>query len=506
MSLPAWLTPLPDAEQMRTLDRWAIEERGVPSLDLMARAGQQLATVADTIVPDGRVAVVCGSGNNGGDGYVAADHWRRHGRDVAVLAVGEPREGDARASAQRLGGDPATPFTAAALDGADLIVDALLGTGSNGAPRGAVAEAIAAINRSGAPVVAADIASGVDASTGEVPGEAVSAIATVTFASAKPGLWIAPGKGRCGRVEVVDIGIPRGWRLAAACGLIDADVVAGLPGRRRDHNKFDSGRVWIAGGSRGLTGAPCLAAAAAARAGAGYVTALVPGSLEPIFEARLLEQMTVALSDADGALDDRAAAQALERLDDGVLVLGPGLGRQGAEFALAVAAGTHLPLVLDADGLNAHAGRLEVLAGRAAPTVLTPHEGELARLLEVDVAAVRDRRLHHAREAARLAQAIVVLKGDDTLVALPDGRVAVNARSSPALATAGTGDVLAGAIGALLAAGRGVVDPFQAVCAAVLIHARAGELATRLAGHETGVIAGDVIERLPHARAEADRR
>jgi hydroxyethylthiazole kinase-like uncharacterized protein yjeF len=236
------------------------------------------------------------------------------------------------------------------------------------------------------------------------------------------------------------------------------------------------------------------------RAGAGYVTALVPASLNVVFEIALLEVMTVPLPDGAGALQAAGVTEVLERCGRAdALVLGPGLGRapESQRFARDVAAAAAVPLLLDADGLNAHAGALDDLANREAPTVITPHAGELARLLEVDSAAVGAERLRCAREAARRAQAVVVLKGDDTIVADPDGRVAISPGGAPALATAGTGDVLSGIAGAFLAQG---VEPFTAACAAVHLHVRAGRLAARTVGAE-GVIARDVIAALPSARA-----
>ncbi|HEV2785542.1 MAG TPA: NAD(P)H-hydrate dehydratase, partial [Solirubrobacteraceae bacterium] len=455
--LPDWLDPLYGAAQMRAMDRWAIEQRGVPSLDLMERAGAGLALLTDRCAPRGPVAVVCGKGNNGGDGFVAARLLRELGRTVRVLLLAEPEEhgGDAAANLERLDGAH-EPFAAEALDGASVIVDAILGTGFEGAPRGMAKSAIDAILQRDSPVVAADIASGVSASTGAAEGVAVCAATTVTFAAAKPGHWIAPGKQHTGELHVIDIGIPRGAPVSADAGLLTARVHALVPGRDAAGTKFSSGHVVVAGGSRGLTGAPCLAADAAMRAGAGYVTALVPSSLEPIFETKLLEVMTRGLPDADSALSTRGVDEALELLGRaGALVLGPGAGRSLAAFAFvrAVAAQARVPLVLDADGLNAHAGALDALADRSAPTVLTPHAGELARLLEAPSSAVAGARLDSAREAARRADAVVVLKGDDTIVAQPDGRAAINDLAAPALATAGTGDVLAGVVGALLAKG-----------------------------------------------------
>jgi NAD(P)H-hydrate epimerase len=499
MSPPSWLEPLPDAAEQRALDGWAIDQLGIPGVELMERAGTGLAEVVQELVPTGPVVIVCGKGNNGGDGFVAARLLRTLGREVEVLLLADPGElrGDALAMYERLPGAPPERFDAARLAGAAAVVDAILGTGFSGAPREPAAGAIEAINAApGAIVVACDIPSGVDGSTGEIAGAAVRADATATFHAAKPGLWIAPGKWHAGTVTVIDIGIPPGGPVDPAIGLIGERVVDGIPRRGAESTKFAAGNVLVCGGSVGLTGAPCLASEAAMRAGAGYVTALVPASLNQIFEARLLEVMTVPLADAGGALRLGDVAPVLERAGRaGALVLGPGLGRStGAQqFARALARAAPLPLLLDADGLNANAGKLEELAARPAATILTPHAGELARLLDTDSSSVNARRLHCAREAASGARAIVVLKGDDTIVAEPDGRVAVSRGGAPALATAGTGDVLSGVIGAFLAKR---MEPFHAACAGVYVHVCAGRLAAAEIGPE-GVIASDVIARLP---------
>ncbi|ADB50312.1 bifunctional ADP-dependent NAD(P)H-hydrate dehydratase/NAD(P)H-hydrate epimerase [Conexibacter woesei] len=507
--LPAWLDPLPDAAAQRALDGWAIEQRGIPGIELMERAGRGLFELVQRCVPDGTIAVVCGKGNNGGDGLVVARLLREAGREVDVHLLPDPGEleGDARTNLERLCGAPPRIFNPGALFEVAGIVDAVLGTGASGAPRGLVGDAvdtIAAAADHGVTVVACDVPSGVDASTGEVAGVAVRARATATFHAAKPGLWIAPGKQHAGEVVVVDIGIPgddggRPPATVAGAGAITAAVLAELPSRGAASTKFDGGSVLVCGGSTGLTGAPSLASAAAARAGAGYVTVLVPASLNLVFEVRQAEVMSVPLPDEDGALMPAAVAPALERLERAdALVLGPGLGRAegSAQFARDLAAAANVPLVLDADGLNAHAGRLEDLASRRAPTVLTPHGGELARLLGVGNEEVRGRRLALAREAAHRAGAIVVLKGDDTLVVTPAGAVAVSPGDAPALATAGTGDVLGGTIAALLARR---VEPFAAACAGVELHRRAGRIVGERIGVE-GAIAGDVIDALPAAR------
>jgi NAD(P)H-hydrate epimerase len=505
VTLPDWLDPLFDAEHMRAIDRWAIEERGVPSLDLMERAGTGLAEVTTEAVPEGRLAAVCGKGNNGGDGLVAARLLRQAGRDVSVLAMPglDESTGDARENLVRLPDPPPEPFSPARLEGCSGVIDALLGTGASGEPRGPVAEAITAIREHGAPVVAADVPSGVDASTGEVPGVAIRAVATATFHAPKPGLWINPGKRHAGLVEVIDIGIPLGVPVQTDLGLISSAVRDLVPPREAGSTKFTSGHVLVAGGSRGLTGAPSLASEAAMRTGAGYVTACVPASLNLVFETRLLEVMTMPLADdPDGFLQPQAVDHVLEtaRRRGGALVLGPGLGRRdgAAAFARRLAAEAPVALVLDADGLTVHAGALEALAGRPAGSVLTPHSGELARLLEIDSAAVDARRLHHVRDAANRAGAVVVLKGDDTLVADADGRVGVSRGGARSLATAGTGDVLSGVVAAMLAKG---LPPFAAACAAVWTHSRAGILASERRPAE-GVIASDVIAELPWALAE----
>jgi NAD(P)H-hydrate epimerase len=499
--LPDWLEPLPDAEQQRALDEWAIGELGMAGVELMERAGLGLADLVLRRAPQGPIAVVCGKGNNGGDGFVTARMLREEGLEVRVLALATAEEykGDAKANLERLPGAPPEPFTPEGLHGARGIVDAILGTGFSGTPREPACGAIEAINGAdAAEVIACDIPSGVNGSTGEIDAAAVRADATATFHAGKPGLWISPGKANAGEVTVIDIGIPAGGPGRPDVGLINPAVLDEVPRRGRESTKFAAGSVLVCGGSTGLTGAPSMAAQAAMRAGAGYVTVLVPASLNPIFEGRLLEVMSVPLADEDGSLTPAAADQVAERLERAdALVLGPGFGREdGAlEAARAIAAAAELPLLLDADGLNAHAGALETLANRSAPTVLTPHAGELARLLGTDSGAVAGRRLESARDAARRAQAIVVLKGDDTLIADPDGRVAVSRGGAAALATAGTGDVLSGMIGAFLAKS---MDPFHAACAGVFAHASAGRLAQREIGRE-GVIASDVIRRVPAA-------
>jgi NAD(P)H-hydrate epimerase len=478
VSLPDWLDPLWEAAEMRAADKHAIEQAGIPSKDLMERAGAGLARVtAAAATADGPIRIVVGKGNNGGDGLVAARLLREDGHEVDVL---EP-------------GDLADP---ALLDGSAVVVDALLGTGFEGEPREPVAGAIRAINDAEAPVVACDVPSGVNASTGEISGDAVRADVTATFHGPKIGLFVEPGKTHTGSVEVIEIGIPRSAPAPRSAGLISERALNLIPPRDRAGNKFKSGTVVIAGGARGMTGAPTMAALSAMRTGAGYVQLAVPEPAEAVLDLKLMEAMTHALPHEDGAHVEAGADKVVELSERaGAIVLGPGIGRSdgAVAFARRVAAEVAVPLLIDADGLNAHAEQLELLAGREAPTVLTPHDGELGRLLGIESAAVGQHRIRHAREVARHSDAIVVLKGDDTLVVPPDGPIAVSPGGTPALGTAGTGDVLSGLIGALLSKG---MDPFEAACAGVLAHARAGREAARRHGTDH-VIAGDVIECLP---------
>jgi NAD(P)H-hydrate epimerase len=478
--MESWLSPLFDADGIRAVDRWAIEEQGIAGSELMEAAGTALAEAVAGLAPQGPVRVVCGKGNNGGDGLVAARHLRGLGFEVEVLELEKSGSGD-------LG---------AWLEGSGAVIDAVFGTGFSGAAREPAAGAIEAINRCGAPVVACDIASGVDASSGEIEGVAVEADFTISFHAAKLGHRIAPGKWHMGDLRIEPIGIPDGAPSAPAAGTIGIGVLDLLPVRGSRSTKFSSGQVVIAGGSRGLTGAVRMSSLAAIRAGAGYATVAVPADLEAIFEGSQPEVMSVGCPGGDGCLAPaglKTIRKAFERAAAGVI--GPGMGRDPGtvELARAAVAAIEAPLVVDADGLNAFAGEVALLADRGAPTVLTPHAGELGRLLGRSSEQIASKRLAAAREAATMARAVVVLKGDDTIVT--DGElVAVNALAAPALATAGTGDVLSGITAAMLARG---LEPFAAACAAVLAHARAGRDAARRVGLAESVIATDVIDSIP---------
>ena len=418
--MEGWLEPIYDAEGMRAADAWAIDERGIPSLELMEAAGGAVAEAAREVAGPGPIRVVCGKGNNGGDGLVAARLLASTGHEVEVLLLWPADElsEDGGANLERLDVGVvrvvAPEEVATALAGSGAIVDAIFGTGFEGAPREPADAAIEAVNGCGAPVVAADIASGVDASSGEVEGVAVQAATTVAFHAGKLGHWIAPGKSHTGKLRVADIGIPPGAPARPAAGVIGDGVLELAPRREPGSTKFTSGEVFVVGGSRGLTGAVCLAATSAARAGAGYATVAVPADLEPIFEVKLTEVMSRGFEGAPGRLDAgdaEAIAEAAKRA--AAVVLGPGLGRDegSLELARALPGLLRSPLLIDADGLNAHACSLESLAGREAPTVLTPHEGELGRLLDRDSREVAAHRLECAREAASRSHAVIVAQG-----------------------------------------------------------------------------------------------
>ena len=467
-----------------------------PTLELMERAG---VAVADAILRDYRdartIAVWCGAGANGGDGFVVACRLHEAGRAVQIrlLAPEERIAGDALENLRRAC-ELGVPFVEEWAP-ADVAVDALFGTGFSGAPRPEAARAIEELNALESPVVSVDVPSGVDASTGEVAGPAVEADLTVTFHGRKAGLAVAPGRFHAGRVEVADIGLPHGETRHRR---VTEEILGLVPRRGERDNKYSAGAVLVVGGSIGLTGAPCLTAEASLRAGAGIVTACVPASLNLVFEQRLLEVMTRPCPDEDGRMTPAAAdviLAAAERVD--AVALGPGLGRTDGtrELVRILLERLELPVLLDADGLWAVAGHLAWVFAREAPTVLTPHAGELARLLGRESAWVSAHRLGAVQAGADDAGAIVLLKGADTLVAAPGRGVLVSDHGNPGLATAGSGDVLTGIAAAFLAKG---MEPQVAAAAAATAAGVAAGLAAQTHG-TAGMIASDVVEALSPA-------
>jgi NAD(P)H-hydrate epimerase len=487
--MPADSDSLYTAAEMRAAE----ETYEGSTLELMERAGSAVAEAAVRAWPEARrIAVWCGAGSNGGDGLVVARELRVAGREafVRLLAPEEKLKGDAAEELRRAKeadvvfvDDPAP---------ADLFVDALFGTGFAGKPRADAARHIAELNESDAPVLAVDVPSGVDASTGEVAGPAVEAARTVTFHGPKVGLAVAPGRFHAGKVEVADIGLDAAETRHRRA---DERLLSHVPRRGPADNKYTAGTVLVVGGSRGLTGAPSLTAEAALRAGAGYVTACVPASLNLVFEQRLVEVVTHPCPDEEGTMTPGAADAVLEAAERaGAVALGPGLGRTEGTRGLVGFLLDRLdkPVVLDADGLWAAVGHLDWVFARDAPTVLTPHAGELGRLLGRDSAWVTARRLKAAQAGADDVGAVVLLKGADTLVAAPGRGVLVCDLGNPGLATAGTGDVLTGVVAAFLAKG---MDARRAAAAAAAASGVASGIAAERHGR-AGLIARDVIEAL----------
>lgn len=485
-----WAEPLFTAGELRTLEGAHPGGTG----ELMERAGVAVAELALRSFPQARsFCLWCGTGANGGDGFVAARQLQAAGRAVTVFLAGssERVSADAAVNLQRLRELGLEPSAEPAP--ADVAIDALFGTGFSGKPRPEAARVIEALNGTGAPVLAVDLASGVDASTGEVAGVAVQADYTVTFHAPKVGHLVAPGRFQMGEVEVVDIGLPGGGETLH--GRVSERILEAVPRRGPRDSKYSAGSVLVVGGSVGLTGAPCLTAEAALRAGAGVVTACIPASLNPVFEQRLLEVMTLPCPDREGVMVEAAAERILEAARKATAVaLGPGLGRTEGVQALVrrLLGSLELPVVVDADALFALAGNSQWVFERDLPTVLTPHAGELARLLGRDSSWVDAHRLDAVREAADELGAVVLLKGVDTLIASPGKGALVCDLGNPGLASAGTGDVLTGVIGAFLAKG---MEPRLAAAAA----AAAGGVAARLAAERhgfAGLIARDLIESL----------
>ena len=508
---PMEFPKLVTGDQMSAVDRLSVE-MGVPGTELMERAG---AGVVRTLgerwsgLEGLRVAIVCGKGNNGGDGFVVGRRLAEAGVPASVYLPAPRSEitGDAAHHLERLETEagPVGPLPedlTGALGEADLVVDALLGTGLRGPPREAETRIIGCINDCGRPVVAVDLPSGLQADTGAVPGACVRAMVTVTFGLVKVGHMLYPGRSRCGALELVDIGFPEDavGRCTANTHLLTLEGIAGLlPRRSPVAHKGTCGAVAVVAGSEGMTGAACLTADAALRAGAGRVRLGAPASLHDILEVKLTEAMTRPLPEVRRArcLSLRALGDVLRLLDEArALAVGPGLGRhhETCELVRRLLSRPDLPpTVADADALFA--------LGEAAPppgAVLTPHAGEFQRLSGCDPDRIAEDPLGLAAEFAAGRSVVLVLKGAPTVVAAPDGRTFVNPTGNPGMATAGSGDVLTGLAAGLLAQG---CPPLAAAACAVYVHGLAGDLARDDLG-PWGMRATDICERVPRALLE----
>ncbi|MDD5932236.1 MAG: NAD(P)H-hydrate dehydratase [Oscillospiraceae bacterium] len=508
---------LATAAQMKELDQRAMEEEGIPSLELMERAAEGVARGALSLLPEKkgkyRAAVFCGSGNNGGDGIAAARLLFLAGLQVRVFLVGsyEKLTPDAMEETGRLSEcgvelerfDPGDLGQTAYARGCHVLVDAIFGVGlsreiSTDSLFGA---AVRLINECPGKVISADIASGVAADSGKVLGCGVRADKTITFTTKKIGQVVGEGADLSGRVEVWDIGIPAGLAGSMPCPVQTVEPAFArwaLPKRKAGGHKGDFGKVLVVGGAVGYTGAPYLAASAAVRSGCGLVFLGVPESIWPAEAVKCVSAMPFPLPEKNGQLSYKALGPVQEKLAGcGVLALGPGLGRgqQAARLALELLEGTEKPVVLDADGINALEGHIDVLdRRRGRVTILTPHDGEFARV----GGDLSGGRLEAARGFAAAHSCVLVLKGHRTLVAGPEGNVLVNTTGNSGLAKGGSGDVLTGVIAALLAQGA---SPIQAAGLGVWLHGRAGDLAAaRLTPY--AMTPGDVVQTLGEAFSE----
>jgi NAD(P)H-hydrate epimerase len=505
-------------ETMQLMDRRTIEEFGISGLTLMENAGRGSAEVIATdfgSAPGLSAVVVAGKGNNGGDGYVIARLLREKGWRVTTFVIAADEEvcGAARVNLEliRDGSLHFCPETGglarfrSVIGDADLVVDALLGTGLKSEVRGSLAEAVALINAAGKQVISVDIPSGIDAGTGRVLGCAVKADVTVSFAMAKLGQVLFPGCEQTGRLFVIDIGIPD--EVAISVGFhefLDLEEIRPLIRKRdRSAHKGDFGHCLIVAGSTGKTGAAAMAANSAVRTGAGLVTLAVPECLNHILEMKTTEAMTLPLPDeGKGCLTVRAKAvieKALEGKD--ALALGPGISGspETARLVRELTAETLMPMVVDADGLNALSEDTSFLLRKKSPAViLTPHPGEMARLTGLTVGEVERDRIETTRSFAAHYGVYIVLKGARTIVAAPDGRIAINGSGNPGMASGGMGDVLTGVLVALLGQGY---DAFTACKIGVFLHGYAADLVAAEKG-EIGMSAVDLQERLPYALKE----
>ncbi|MFQ5479659.1 MAG: NAD(P)H-hydrate dehydratase [Thermodesulfobacteriota bacterium] len=508
-----------DAVAMRAMDERALSEYAMKGLQLMENAGRSVAEVVlRELASKGgevrRVAIICGKGNNGGDGFVCARHLQNAGVEVTVFSLTRPGnfKGDSGVNVrcwQKMGGAVNCLKSSADLTKqissmrhAHVVVDAVLGTGLTSAVEGFYGEVLEFINTVKGTVISIDVPSGMNATTGEVDGAAVRAGITVTMALPKLGFYLAPGSGLTGRVEVADIGMPASMLTDKALkhNLITAESVSSiLMPRRAETHKCTYGHVALLGGSPGKTGAPYMAAMGAMRCGAGLLTIGLPAGLNNIMECKTTEVMTWALpEDNKGTIGEEAYGEIKELLQGkAALVAGPGLGVSTGLKALlkSLIGEVSLPVVLDADVLNNFAGSPDDLKGAASrEVVLTPHPGEAARLLGVSTADIQGDRIGMAAELAKRAGALVVLKGFHTIIAAPDGEIYINTTGGPALATAGTGDVLAGMIGGLLGQGQSAV---HSAITAVYIHGLAGDVISNRHGGPKGLIATELLAELP---------
>jgi hydroxyethylthiazole kinase-like uncharacterized protein yjeF len=501
-------------KEMTAIDKKAIEEWQIPELILMENAGLRVVEEIKRIFPkitDLKVIIIAGKGNNGGDGLVIARHLVNLGADVKLFTLGANKYRGAALinyqiaqklpiKWQSIENENNLHLLRLSLHYTDLVIDALFGTGFHGSVQGLAQRVIEITNESGCPTLAVDIPSGLDADTGKVTGACIKADKTVTFQLPKLGLLVQPGCNFVGELKVADISIPN--QLIESLNLnkylIDVEMVINtIPKRFKECHKGNFGNLLIVGGSQGMMGAVNLAAQGAFALGAGLVTALVPRSIQPALACSLAELITIPARETSmgtlGLMPEAEISEVLTRKS--AIVFGPGMGRNSEIIALLemILEKAKVPVVIDADGLNALVEHPDILEKAEVPVILTPHPGEMSRLLQEPVQSIQENRLEKALLLAEMFGVWVVLKGNRTVIAGPQGEVYINQTGSPALATAGTGDVLAGMIGALLGQ---VKDVGQAICAAVYLHGLAGERVAEEIG-EISSKASDVAAALP---------
>lgn len=505
--------------QMREIDQRAIKKYRISGLTLMENAGRALAGQAEEVLAkdkhDGKpgVCVICGKGNNGGDGFAAARMLAEKGLmvDAFLLARNNEIKGDARTCMNKAkksgikireiispGGNRSLKEN---LKKHRLIIDAIFGTGFQGRAEKNIAQAIEIVNLSGLPVLSADIPSGVDGETGQVKGPAVKADFTVTMGLLKSGLLFYPGKAFSGKTIVADIGFPDKAITEQKLNvkLTDHSELTGwLPQRKPDFHKGSCGTVLVLAGSAGMTGAACLTASSAMRSGAGLVYLGISESLGDIIEAKLTEVITKTLPETRNRTLSSAAMERIMKLADKAdsAVIGPGLSGhpETADLVQQILKAINIPVVLDADGLNAFAANPDLLRS-AKDLAITPHYGELSRLMKSEIAMIKEQPLKYAREAAVKFNCITVLKGAPTVTAFPDGTAWINSTGNSGMATAGSGDVLSGLIGGLLAQGASTE---KAAVLGAYLHGLAGDLAAK-DKTEYCLLAGDIVDHLPQA-------
>jgi len=498
------------AKEMQNIDRVTINKFGIAGTVLMERAGLAVVDKINALFPDKRIAILCGGGNNGGDGFVIARELHNQGRKVEVFMTSAPAKlkGDAKTNygiAKKFGVPvfPADKFLRARFSAHYLIVDALLGTGLSKTVKSPLSDVINKTNRLSSPVMSIDIPSGISSDTGQVMGTAIKANTTVTFGLPKRGHLLYPGAEYTGQLFIEDIGFP--------CSLLDSDkikinlfrkndAIALLPARPKSSHKGTYGHVLLVAGSRGKTGAALMAAKACLKAGAGLVTIGTPETVVNSLQSRVTEEMILPLDDkGKGTLSYKAAGSILEFLNarGNVLVIGPGLSvdEEIKQLVTEIVTHSNVPVVIDADGLNAIVGKTGFLKKCKAPVILTPHPGEMTRLEGPKAVVDKDGpdRITRALSFAKKTKTFLVLKGVPTVTATPESKAFINSSGNPGMATAGTGDVLTGIIASLIAQG---LSPADASTLGVYMHGHAGDIVADKKGQQS-MVASDIINALP---------